>query len=74
MSDNFFELGGHSLLAIQFVARVADRFGVELSLRTIFIHPTIGELAMAVLKSQAKHVDQSVLSGFLDEVELESAD
>jgi amino acid adenylation domain-containing protein len=46
--DNFFHLGGHSLLAAQVIAHVSDRFGVELPLRTIFDHPTAGQLAAEI--------------------------
>jgi phthiocerol/phenolphthiocerol synthesis type-I polyketide synthase E len=34
--DNFFELGGHSLLGTMVLARIRERFGIELSIRTIF--------------------------------------
>ena len=46
--DNFFRLGGHSLLALQLMARVRDRFKVDLPLRVIFDSPTISSLASAI--------------------------
>ena len=45
---NFFEIGGHSLLATQFISRVRDTLGVELSLRSLFEHPTIFEIAIEI--------------------------
>ncbi|WP_287314903.1 non-ribosomal peptide synthetase, partial [Moorena sp. SIO1G6] len=46
--DNFIELGGHSLLATKIMARLRDRFQVELSLNCLFEYPTVAELAKIV--------------------------
>lgn len=50
VNDNFFFLGGHSLLGTQVIARARDRFGVELSLRTVFDAPTASELSAEIEK------------------------
>lgn len=46
--DDFFKLGGHSLLGTQVLARVRDRFKINLSLRIIFEAATPAELAQHV--------------------------
>ncbi|WP_329251613.1 amino acid adenylation domain-containing protein [Streptomyces sp. NBC_01478] len=51
--DSFFELGGDSLLAAQIVTRVRERFGVDLPVRDIFVHPTLRELVEAVRQAAA---------------------
>jgi nonribosomal peptide synthetase DhbF len=43
--DNFFALGGHSLLAMQLVSRVRSTFGTDLLFRTVFVSPTLADLA-----------------------------
>ena len=39
--DSFFDLGGHSLLAAVLVARLTERFGVKISLRTFLANSTV---------------------------------
>ena len=46
--DNFFELGGHSLLCVRLMAKVQERFAIELSLHGVFQHPTVHEMSRLV--------------------------
>ena len=48
VDENFFLLGGHSMLGAQLIIRVSEQFGVEMSLRTLFEHPTVAEMAQEV--------------------------
>jgi amino acid adenylation domain-containing protein len=45
VEDNFFFLGGNSLLGTQVIARLRGTFGVEVSLLTLFDHPTVAGIA-----------------------------
>lgn len=45
---NFFLLGGHSLLGTQLIARLRDRFDIELSLKALFEAPTVAAIATEV--------------------------
>jgi len=48
VNDNFFHLGGHSLLGTQVIARVSERFGVDLTLLKLFDHPTVAEMSAEI--------------------------
>jgi acyl-CoA synthetase (AMP-forming)/AMP-acid ligase II/acyl carrier protein len=50
--DGFFELGGHSMLAVELARAIAERFGVELPIRTVFEKQTPAELADALRQAR----------------------
>src|SRR5205085_8660120 len=41
----FFDLGGNSLLAVRLVARLRERFGLELPMTLVFERPTVQSIA-----------------------------
>jgi amino acid adenylation domain-containing protein len=57
VNDNFFLLGGNSFLGIQVIARVREKFGVEVPLRTLFEAPTIADLSAQVAQLRAGSVE-----------------
>ncbi|NMG68187.1 non-ribosomal peptide synthetase, partial [Azoarcus indigens] len=70
--DSFFELGGHSLLAIQIVARVGDRLNQSLSLREVFLHPRLMDMASALNQGEEEQSVADVLASidaFIDDLE-----
>lgn len=48
VKDNFFLLGGHSLLGTQLLTRIKESFGVELSLLSLFDHPTLEGMSVEI--------------------------
>ena len=52
LDDNFFEVGGHSLMAMRFISAIRNELHVELSIRELFTHPTVGELAFHITEHQ----------------------
>ncbi|AFT70786.1 Putative non-ribosomal peptide synthase [Alloalcanivorax dieselolei B5] len=54
---SFFELGGDSLLATRFSEIVRRRHGVALSLRHLFAHPVLADVASALQAESARTAD-----------------
>jgi len=52
VQDEFFALGGHSMLAVQLVSQLRKRAAIEIQLRNLFSHPTLGALAAFVDSSK----------------------
>jgi len=53
LDDEFFELGGHSMLAVQVIALAHERFGLEISLRSVFDSPTVRLLSEYIAGTSA---------------------
>lgn len=50
--DDLFTLGGNSLTATRILSRINKQFGVQVSVRQLFMGPTIADLAVAVERAQ----------------------
>ncbi|MBH5318584.1 amino acid adenylation domain-containing protein [Paenibacillus sp. GSMTC-2017] len=53
-SDHFFQLGGHSLRAAQLAGQVEQRLGVTFSLKDVFAHPVLEEMAAFIEGAASK--------------------
>ena len=60
--DNFFELGGNSLLAARLFAQIANSFGKHLPLATLFLSPTIEQLANCLRDSDTSNTWSSLVA------------
>jgi amino acid adenylation domain-containing protein len=69
LDDDFFDLGGHSLLAVKMLSRVQESFDLDLLLHSVFEHPTIRELAVAITAKLLDAAGDDELASLLAEVE-----
>jgi acyl-coenzyme A synthetase/AMP-(fatty) acid ligase/acyl carrier protein len=56
--DDFFDLGGHSLHAARIAVRLSDAIGAPVPIALLFSHPTLGDLAAAVVDLLAEEIDR----------------
>ncbi|MGZ0018694.1 amino acid adenylation domain-containing protein [Nitrosomonas sp. wSCUT-2] len=72
-NDHFFRLGGHSLMILQVQQRLQSTHPVSLSLRLLFEHPVLKDMAFAVRvelsKSTGVSGGLSQMAGLLDMLE-----
>jgi amino acid adenylation domain-containing protein len=81
--DNFFELGGHSLQAIQLVTKISVAINLDFSVKLLFSHPTIVELADALgslpqkeeypKQAPSKSINDSVQAASFENLPLQQA-
>ncbi|MDZ8090959.1 MAG: amino acid adenylation domain-containing protein [Nostoc sp. DedQUE05] len=62
--DNFFELGGDSILSIQIISR-AKQAGLQLTLKQLFAHQTIAQLATVANVESVIQIEQGLVTGTL---------
>ncbi|WP_081694816.1 MULTISPECIES: non-ribosomal peptide synthetase [Planktothrix] len=62
IDDNFFELGGDSILSISIIAR-AKQAGLQITVKQLFAHQTIAELAAVTGTSKEFQIEQGFVTG-----------
>jgi hypothetical protein len=57
LDDNFFLMGGHSMLGAELIERVAQTFGIDLPLLTLFEGPTVRQMSESVERAILARVE-----------------
>ncbi len=58
--EHFFQLGGHSLLATRVVSHARAAFQIDLSLQSLFVAPTIADMARTIEQQQNEQGERHV--------------
>ena len=69
IGDNFFDLGGDSLSASRIIARVLERFQLDIPMSQLFNAPTIADMAAVITAHQDKILSEQALAALLNELE-----
>jgi acyl carrier protein len=67
--DNFFDLGGHSLLATMAVARLYDRWKIEVPLRTLFEAADLADFADRITERELLAASDGMVEELLDSLQ-----
>ncbi|MEJ6982474.1 amino acid adenylation domain-containing protein, partial [Pedobacter sp. P351] len=65
INDNFFELGGHSLLAVGLISVLKKELKVELTIKELFLNPSISELSGFLLGQKDEKIQSSIYLKYL---------
>lgn len=71
---NFFELGGHSLSAVRVISKVQSVFRTNLSIRSLFEHPTVAGVTEALTRHEPKPGQIETIARLRKEIDRMSAD
>lgn len=60
IEDNFFSKGGHSLLVVEMIQEIEIIFNKKISVREVFEHPTVKELASVLAKHKVEKIEKII--------------
>jgi acyl carrier protein len=64
LNANFFGIGGNSLNAVRLISRLQKEWGITLSLKEVFYHPILADLAEILKKSQLDKTSEEIPEPF----------